>query len=76
MKYNEFQRPIAIDFAPRGRVCEWCGQPAERQLTAIGGTHHNQSGIFCGLCGEKFLENVIKGLLAEKQVRHAVACAS
>jgi len=59
MTYNEFQRPIAVDFSPRGRVCEWCGQPAERQLTAIGGAFHNQSGIFCHTCGERFLETVI-----------------
>jgi hypothetical protein len=59
MKYNEFHRPISADFAPRGSTCEWCQQPAERQLTAIGGTHHNQSGVFCHTCGEKFLETVI-----------------
>ena len=59
MKYNEFHRPIAADFAPSGSVCEWCGQPAERQLTAIGGRYHNQSGVFSHSCGEKFLETVI-----------------
>jgi hypothetical protein len=62
MKYNEFHRPISADFAPRGSACEWCGQPAERQLTAIGGTYHNQSGFFCHACGEKFLETVIHSL--------------
>jgi hypothetical protein len=62
MKYNEFHRPISADFAPRGSVCEWCGQPAERQLTAIGGTYHNQSGVFCRPCGEKFLETVIHSI--------------
>jgi hypothetical protein len=62
MKYNEFHRPISADFAPRGSTCEWCGQPAERQLTAIGGTYHNQSGVFCRACGEKFLETVIHSI--------------
>lgn len=76
MKYNEFQRPIAVDFAPRGRVCEWCDQPAERQLTAIGGIHHNRSGVFCHACGEKFLACVIRGLLTGKQEQYALACAS
>ena len=52
MKYNEFHRPVSVDFAPRGSACEWCGQPAERQLTAIGGTFHNESG------GEQFSEAV------------------
>jgi len=65
MKYNEFRRPVAVDFAPHDRVCEWCGEPAERQLTAIGGIHHNRSGVFCRLCGEKFLECVTRGLLTE-----------
>ena len=59
LKYDEFNRPISVDFAPRGRVCGWCGQPAERQLTAIGGCYHNQSGVFCRLCGEQFLAVLI-----------------
>jgi hypothetical protein len=59
MKYDEFHRPISADFAPRGSTCEWCGQPAERQLTAIGGTYHNQSGLFCRSCGERFLDAVV-----------------
>jgi ribosomal protein L37E len=64
MKYNEFRRPVSVDFAPRGSVCEWCGQPAERQLTAIGGTFHNESGIFCRACGEQFSEAVINSAQA------------
>jgi len=72
MTYNEFQRPIAVDFSPRGRVCEWCGQPAERQLTAIGGARHNRSGFFCRLCGEKFLACVMEGLIVEQQGQHRV----
>jgi hypothetical protein len=59
LKYDEFSRPVSVDFAPRGSVCEWCGQPAERQFTAIGGAYHNQSGVFCRLCGEQFLAVVI-----------------
>ena len=59
MKYDEFRRPISADFAPRGSICEWCGKPAERQLTAIGGAYHNQSGLFCHSCGERFLEAVV-----------------
>jgi hypothetical protein len=67
MRYNEFQSPIAEDFAPCGRVCGWCGQPADQQLTAIGGTYHNRSGVFCRSCGEKFLGCVITGLHTEQQ---------
>ncbi|GCE12077.1 hypothetical protein [Tengunoibacter tsumagoiensis] len=59
MQHNEFQRPVSVDFAPRGSVCEWCGKPAERQLTAIGGSYHNESGVFCRLCGEQFTQTVI-----------------
>ncbi|GAC1378236.1 MAG: hypothetical protein NVSMB33_01940 [Ktedonobacteraceae bacterium] len=54
MSNNEFRRPFSVDFAPRGSVCEWCGKPAEQQLTAIGGNYHNESGLFCRPCGEKF----------------------
>ena len=58
MPINEFTRPVAVDFAPRGSLCEWCGDLAERQLTAIGGSFHNESGLFCRPCGEKFSQNV------------------
>ena len=58
--YKEFNRPISVDFVPRGRVCGRCGKPAERQLTAIGGAYHNQSGVFCHQCGEQFTAIVLK----------------
>ena len=58
MPINEFTRPVSVDFAPRGSLCEWCGDLAERQLTAIGGSFHNESGLFCRPCGEKFSQNV------------------
>jgi hypothetical protein len=54
MSINEFRRPVSVDSAPRGSRCEWCGQPAEQQLTAIGGIYHNDSGLFCRPCGEQF----------------------
>jgi hypothetical protein len=59
MSENEFRRPISVDGAPRGSLCEWCGKPAEMQLTAIGGTAHNESGLFCRPCGEDFTRAVI-----------------
>jgi hypothetical protein len=58
MPKNEFTRPVSVDFAPRGSLCEWCGKPAERQLTAVGGRFHNETGVFCRSCGEKFSQNV------------------
>jgi hypothetical protein len=59
MSYNEFRRPISVDSVPRGSRCEWCGKPAEVQLTAIGGIAHNESGLFCRSCGEDFSRAVI-----------------
>lgn len=59
MSKNEFLQPISVDSAPRGSLCEWCGKPAERQLTAIGGSYHNESGLFCSPCGEQFSMAVI-----------------
>ncbi len=61
---NEFRRPVSVDFAPRGSSCEWCGKPAERQLTAIGGDYHNESGVFCSPCGEKFSLAVLNSVQA------------
>jgi hypothetical protein len=62
MQWNEFRRPVSVDFVPRGSLCEWCGKPAERQLTAIGGVFHNESGMFCRPCGEKFSQSVMNSL--------------
>lgn len=62
MHFNEFRRPVSVDFVPRGSRCEWCGNPAERQLTAIGGTYHNESGMFCRPCGEKFSQAVLDSI--------------
>ncbi len=64
MSNNEFRRPVSVDFAPRGSLCEWCGEPAERQLTAIGGSYHNESGVFCHDCGEKFSQTVASSMPA------------
>lgn len=62
MQFNEFRRPVSVDFVPRGSLCEWCGKPAERQLTAIGGAFHNEGGMFCRLCGEQFSQTVMNSL--------------
>lgn len=58
MAKHEFSGPIAIDFAPVGSACEWCGKPAEYELTAIGGARHNMSGLFCRSCGNEFIKSV------------------
>lgn len=70
MSNNEFRRPVSVDFAPRGSLCEWCGKPAERQLTAIGGSYHNEGGLFCSSCGEKFSQAVANSIkVAAMQVK-------
>lgn len=58
MPNDEFRRPVSVDTAPRGSSCEWCGKPAEFQLTAIGGNSHNEGGLFCRSCGEDFARAV------------------
>lgn len=64
MSFNEFRRPVSVDTAPRGSLCEWCGKPAVQQLTAIGGSHHNKGGLFCRSCGEEFSQTVMNSLYA------------
>lgn len=54
------QQPISVDWAPQGHRCEWCSKLAAYQLTAIGGTHHNQGGFFCQGCGEEFASAITK----------------
>ena len=56
---NEFYRPYSVDFAPHGSQCEWCGSLAESQITAIGGTMHNQAGFFCCSCAERFCALIV-----------------
>ena len=60
----EFCRPFSCDGAPDGHRCEWCGEPAESHVTAIGGTHHNQGGFFCGSCSETFCAIIANALEA------------
>ncbi|MGH2481289.1 MAG: hypothetical protein ACRDHW_16670 [Ktedonobacteraceae bacterium] len=64
MAENEFRRSVSTDSAPRGSHCEWCGKPAVYQLTAIGGFSHNDSGLFCRECGEKFARTVAQAAAA------------
>lgn len=51
----DFRQTVSIDPSPKSRRCEWCGEPAVYQLTALGGLHHNQGGYFCQTCGEEFV---------------------
>ena len=60
MLKNEFNRPVARDSVPRGSGCEWCGKPAEQQLTVTGGVRHNTGGIFCRSCGEQFSQATVQ----------------
>ena len=62
MLNTNFDSSIATDFAPLGRLCEWCGKPAVQQLTAIGGPNHNEGGFFCSSCGEEFARSVAEPL--------------
>jgi hypothetical protein len=59
---NEFRSPVAVDAAPAGSHCEWCGKPAIYQLMVIGGKHHNEAGRFCQKCGEEFVRAVAESL--------------
>jgi hypothetical protein len=58
MTEYEFRRAISTDSAPQGSHCEWCGESAIFRLIAIGGLSHNESGLFCRVCGDKFAQAV------------------
>lgn len=76
MLENEFRRPVSVDFAPTGSVCEWCGQPAIEQLTAIGGKAHNEGGFFCRICGDEFIHAVAESLDREVPAMYTEETAS
>jgi hypothetical protein len=59
MHKNEFNSLVSTDIIPDGKTCEWCQERADKQFTAIGGMHHNKSGIFCHSCGEEFSQVVL-----------------
>jgi hypothetical protein len=59
---NAFRRPISVDRAPEGHLCDWCCKPAVHQLTAIGGICHNQGGFFCPECAEEFAYAVAESM--------------
>ncbi len=71
---NEFRRPVSVDTAPRGSLCEWCGKPAEVQLTAIGGIAHNESGLFCNSCGQEFTRAVTSEGILNRQGAQGTLC--
>lgn len=68
MAESEFRRSVSSDSAPRGSLCELCGKPAVLHLTAIGGFSHNDSGLFCRECGEKFAHTVARAAVASRTV--------
>ena len=70
MAEHAFRRSVSSDSAPRGSLCEWCGKPAVSQLTAIGGFSHNDSGLFCRECGERFSHTVSQAAVASHTVSY------
>lgn len=68
MAENEFRRSVSSDSAPRGSLCEWCGKPAVSLLTAIGGFSHNDSGLFCRECGERFSRAVSQAAISARTI--------
>jgi hypothetical protein len=56
---DEFRASVTSDLVASGCVCDWCGQTAERRLTAIGGSFHNKTGAFCSPCGQRFSEKIV-----------------
>lgn len=49
---------VSIDSAPANSICEWCGDHAIQRYLVTGGIFHNQTGLFCGSCGEMFTCNI------------------
>ncbi len=62
---NTLRQPICLDIAPQGSVCEWCGKPAEHQLTAPGGLDHQEYIFLCRHCGQEFVRTVASSLSRE-----------
>ncbi len=72
MSNNELMQAVSFDLAPYGSVCDWCGQPAEHQLTVLDGSFYNDSSCFCRLCGEELARALVYSLKAEVRTRREV----
>jgi uncharacterized protein (DUF427 family) len=59
---NEFRRPVTLDEAPAGSVCEWCGKPASYLVIAVGGKHHNEEAYLCFECGQSYIRAVAESI--------------
>jgi hypothetical protein len=70
MAESEFRRSVSSDSAPRGSLCEWCGKPAVSLLTAIGGSSHNESGLFCRDCGERYAHTVAQAAVSSRTLSY------
>jgi transcription elongation factor Elf1 len=70
MAEQEFRRSVSTDSVPRGSLCEWCGEPAVVQITAIGGRSHNERGLFCRTCGESFARTVAQTVAASNTINY------
>jgi hypothetical protein len=62
MPGNELRQPLSLDSAPRGSVCEWCGQPAVLQITVANAIYDNEPEYFCRLCGQEFARDAADSL--------------
>lgn len=62
---NALRQPICLDVAPHESICEWCGKPAELQLTAPGGLNLRECIFFCHYCGKEFVRTVASSLSRE-----------
>lgn len=69
MSNNESMQAVSFDLAPYGSSCEWCGQPAEHELTVPYGSFYSESCCFCRLCGEACASAVAYSLKAEEEAR-------
>ncbi|HJT57919.1 MAG TPA: hypothetical protein VJ761_15560 [Ktedonobacteraceae bacterium] len=72
MSDNEFRQPVSVDFAPKDSVCEWCGKPATKQLTAIGGRYHNDGGYFCDTCAAEYARCVAESMYRVQPIEEEI----
>lgn len=65
MLNNVIRRPITVDIAPYGSICQWCINPACLQLTVQGDKDLSEGRYFCQSCGDEFVRNVADTLTRE-----------
>ncbi len=69
---NELRHPLAMDKAPEGSICEWCGKPAGHLFIVLGEKCQDERVLLCRSCAEAFVCTIASSLSREITPEEAI----